>query len=82
MSGSGVPGRRAVEVSAGYFDAVNVGDKAVIVPDVQRQRGIVGIDCERYADITRSVSGIHLFYEIKSEEVLVARGPFESDTAG
>ena len=73
---------RSVEVSSGHFDAVNVGDKAVIVPDVQRQGSVVGIDCERDADITRGVSGIHLFLEVEADERFVQGGPLESDAAG
>ena len=72
---------QAVEITSGYFGTVYVSDKAVIVPDVQRQRSIVGVNCEWYADIARSVSGIHLIQDVKSNEVLVTYGPLESDAA-
>ncbi len=77
-AGVGVPGRRAGEIASGDLDAVEIGDKAVVVADSQGHKVEVvqaAIKGKWDADVTGGISSVHPVCEVKADELAITRNP-------
>ena len=84
-NGGGIPGNGTANVASGHLNAIEIGDKAIIITNVQSQNVEViwtAAHAEWNANKARGIPGIHLRIKVKTDQLVVARSSVVSDAAG
>ena len=65
---AGIPCECLIGVASGNLSAVEIGSKAVVIPNVQHCRANVfdlATECKRDPDVAGRIPGVHAFFEVK-----------------
>ncbi len=81
---AGIPRECLASVASGNLSTVEIGSKAIVIPNVQNCRANVfdlATECKRDPDVTGRIPGVHAFFKVKTDERLITGSPLVANTA-